>query len=163
MFKDRFIVKFHSVASRAEQWKRRHPMLGLLVFPVLALYKVIVEYILGVELPAAVAPGKGFQLFHGVGLVVHPRSTLGKGITLRQNTTIGTKRLPDGTESAAPILGDHVNVGANSVIIGPVTIGAGVVVGAGAVVVKDVPAGAVVAGNPARQIGVTAPTGEVPP
>src|SRR5690606_896886 len=40
--------------------------------------------------------------------------------------------------------------------VGPgVTVGAGAVVAARAVVARDVPAGAVVAGNPARQVGVS--------
>jgi putative colanic acid biosynthesis acetyltransferase WcaB len=46
-----------------------------------------------------------------------------------------------------------VDVGANAVIIGAIRIGDGAVIGAGAVVVKDVPPGAVVAGNPAQVIG----------
>lgn len=41
-------------------------------------------------------------------------------------------------------------IGANATIICGVEIGQGAVVGAGAVVTKDVPAGAVVYGNPAR-------------
>jgi acetyltransferase-like isoleucine patch superfamily enzyme len=45
-----------------------------------------------------------------------------------------------------------VDVGANAVILGAITIGDGAVIGAGAVVLKDVPARAVVAGNPARVI-----------
>ena len=45
-----------------------------------------------------------------------------------------------------------MDVGANAVIIGAVKIGDRAVIGAGAVVVKDVPPGAVVAGNPARVI-----------
>ena len=47
---------------------------------------------------------------------------------------------------------DGVLVGANAVIIEGVRIGTGAVVGAGAVVLEDVPAGAVVTGNPARII-----------
>ena len=43
-------------------------------------------------------------------------------------------------------------LGANSTILPGVTIGEGALVGAGSVVVHDVPAGAVVAGNPARVI-----------
>ena len=43
-------------------------------------------------------------------------------------------------------------MGANAVIIEGVRIGTGAVVGAGAVVLEDVPAGAVVTGNPARII-----------
>jgi UDP-2-acetamido-3-amino-2,3-dideoxy-glucuronate N-acetyltransferase len=42
------------------------------------------------------------------------------------------------------------SLGSGAVILAGVTIGAGALVGAGAVVTKDVPAGAVVVGNPAR-------------
>jgi acetyltransferase-like isoleucine patch superfamily enzyme len=45
------------------------------------------------------------------------------------------------------------SIGSNATIICGVTIGEGAIVGAGAVVTKDVPAGAVVVGNPAREIG----------
>jgi acetyltransferase-like isoleucine patch superfamily enzyme len=42
------------------------------------------------------------------------------------------------------------SIGSNATIVGGVTIGAGSLVGAGAVVTKNVPAGVVVVGNPAR-------------
>jgi len=42
------------------------------------------------------------------------------------------------------------SIGSSSTILAGVTIGENAIVGAGAVVTKDVPAGAVVAGNPAR-------------
>ena len=55
----------------------------------------------------------------------------------------------------AVVIGDDVWVGAGAALLKGARIGAGVVVGAGAVVDFEVPAGAVVAGNPARIVAWT--------
>jgi acetyltransferase-like isoleucine patch superfamily enzyme len=53
--------------------------------------------------------------------------------------------------AGAPIiLEDGAWIGAGAIILPGVTVGTRAVVGAGSVVVKDVPAGSIVAGNPAR-------------
>jgi acetyltransferase-like isoleucine patch superfamily enzyme len=53
----------------------------------------------------------------------------------------------------APVkISNKVWIGLNSIILKGVTIGEGAVVGAGSVVTKDIPAWAIVAGNPARVI-----------
>ena len=51
-----------------------------------------------------------------------------------------------------PIIKKGAKIGANSTILPGVVIGENALVGAGSVVAKDVPAGAVVVGNPARVI-----------
>ena len=53
----------------------------------------------------------------------------------------------------APIvLGKRVWIGSNSTILQGVTIGDNAVIGAGSVVTKDIPAGCIAAGVPARII-----------
>ena len=49
---------------------------------------------------------------------------------------------------------DNVFIGANAIILGPVSIGPNAIVGAGAVVTKDVPPNTCVGGVPAKSIGV---------
>ena len=48
------------------------------------------------------------------------------------------------------VVGDDVRIGSGAVILPGVTIRERAIIGAGAVVTKDVPAGAIVAGNPAK-------------
>jgi UDP-2-acetamido-3-amino-2,3-dideoxy-glucuronate N-acetyltransferase len=52
---------------------------------------------------------------------------------------------------AKTVIEDGASIGSGAVLL-PVRIGRGAIVGAGAVVTKDVRAGAVVVGNPAREI-----------
>src|SRR5262245_58504320 len=53
---------------------------------------------------------------------------------------------------AGPVIRRGAKIGANATLLPGVIVGENALVGAGAVVVRDVPAGAVVAGNPARVI-----------
>ncbi|MDK7243585.1 DapH/DapD/GlmU-related protein, partial [Neisseria subflava] len=54
------------------------------------------------------------------------------------------------TNGGPIVIGRDVFVGQYAIVLGGVTIGDGSVVGAGSVVTKDVPAGAIVAGVPAK-------------
>ena len=53
------------------------------------------------------------------------------------------------------------SIGSGSTILADVTVGENAIVGAGSVVTKDVPANAIVAGNPARFLRYVEPTAEV--
>jgi maltose O-acetyltransferase len=58
-----------------------------------------------------------------------------------------------GKEKVAGIdIGDRVFIGIDAIILPGVKIGSDVTVGAGAVVSKDLPSGAIYAGNPAQEI-----------
>lgn len=60
--------------------------------------------------------------------------------------------LQGSSEARSVIIGDDVWIGARSVILPGVRIGNGAVIGACSVVTKDIPAYAIVGGNPARII-----------
>lgn len=127
-----------------------NPALKIILFFYLAFYKVFVEWILGIELPYKVKAGHSLRLFHGQALVIHEKTILGDFCTLRQSTTIGNKQLANNKYSNCPVLGDHVDVGANVCIIGDIKIGNNVIIGAGSVVTRDLPSGCIAVGNPAR-------------
>ncbi len=91
--------------------------------------------------------GEGFIIHHGHSTRIGARS-IGLNFEIWQNVTIGHQHPTD----ILPKIGNNVKVGCGAIVIGGITIGDGAIIGAGAVVTKDVPANAVVAGNPAKII-----------
>ena len=75
---------------------------------------------------------------------------------LGPNVVVTNARYPRSRSPKAELRGARIRrgakIGANATLLPGVTVGENALVGAGAVVVDDVPAGAVVAGNPARVI-----------
>ena len=85
-----------------------------------------------------------------MGAVLGGRATVGKHCHIGAGTVLAGVVEP---ASATPVvIEDDVLIGANAVVLEGVRVGKGAVVAAGAVCVEDVPAGAVVAGVPAKVI-----------
>ncbi len=140
-----FLVVFYRLAASARALPKP---LWILCSPILVLYILVVEWILGVELGYRVVAGEGLAIHHGQGLVVNNDVVLGRQCVLRHGVTLGNRH-PGGP---SPVVGNNVEFGANATVLGGVKLGDGCKVGAGAVVLADVPPGCVAVGNPARVI-----------
>jgi putative colanic acid biosynthesis acetyltransferase WcaB len=121
-------------------------LIRILGYPLIKFYHWVYIWLLGIEIPENTKIGSGLQVWHGAGLVINHQAVIGSNVLLRHCVTIGNK----GEGTGVPILGNNVQVGANSVIIGEITIGNNVVIGAGSVVTKSIPNNCVAYGNPAK-------------
>lgn len=90
--------------------------------------------------------GGGLHLPHPAGVVIGAGVELGRFVTLYQHSTVGRNHRDKGY----PRLGKGVTVYPGATVIGSLDIEAGVTIGANTVVSRSLPAGVIVAGNPAR-------------
>lgn len=115
------------------------------------LFEKLILLVFRCVVPVRCEIGQGSELgYGGIAVVIHERAHIGRHVMISPCVTIGGRS----GISGVPIIDDEVFIGAGAKILGDVTIGKGATIGANAVVLQSVPAGAVVAGVPARVIRV---------
>jgi serine acetyltransferase len=144
--KGQLIMLSFRLAHRAKQWDS--PILRPLRSLIGIVYRVNIEWILGVEIPWKTSIGPDFRIFHGMGTVINDAAIIGSDVTIRHSVTIGHTV----AGGACPIVGDGVDIGAGAMLLGEIHIGDRARIGAGAIVVKDVPEGVSVIGPAAVQV-----------
>ena len=120
-------------------WKRAQSKLYWLLFR-------LTETILSISISKSVRIGPGLRIWHFGNIFVHPNVVIGANCTLRQGVTIGNRVVGGGV----PEIGDNVEFGAYSQVLGDIRIGSNCKIGAMSLVLCDVPDGATAVGVPAR-------------
>jgi UDP-2-acetamido-3-amino-2,3-dideoxy-glucuronate N-acetyltransferase len=97
--------------------------------------------------------------------LVYEPALIGEGVFIGPGAILTNDRLPRAVspdlklkqatdwQSLTTEIGTGASVGAGAIIVAGITVGEWALIGAGAVVTRDVPAHALVVGNPARRIG----------
>jgi serine O-acetyltransferase len=139
--------------ARLWWWSTRLHARGVPVLP--RLIKLLNFLVFHAVLPPEARIEPDVRLEHyGLGIVIHPNTTIGQGVKIWHNVTLAAE-----TRIGSPyrlIVEDGVMIGASAQIIArpnePLTLGRGARIGAGAVVTGSVPAGSTVVGVPARPV-----------
>jgi acetyltransferase-like isoleucine patch superfamily enzyme len=114
---------------------------------------------------ARVRVGAGVTIENGVEFVVGGNHLVDRVTTspLQERYDLPGAFTEHPTSKGDIVVGDDVHVGRNAKVMSGVTIGVGAVIRASSVVTRDVPAGATVAGNPARVVDSDTDMGSTDP
>ena len=104
----------------------------------------------GISISPEAKIGKRVFIDHGIGVVVGATAMIEDDVTILHDVTLGVRRAVEGRRH--PYVKKGAFIGANSQLLGTITIGAFSKVGAGAIVLNNVADKTTVVGNPARTV-----------
>ena len=110
----------------------------------------ISRFFTGIEIHPGARIGRRFFIDHGMGVVIGETTEIGDDVLLYQGVTLGGTGNETGKRH--PTLGNHVVVGTGAKVLGSIKIGDHVRIGAGSVVVHPVPDYSTVVGVPGHVV-----------
>ena len=124
-------------------WKRKRRIIARMLSNWL-------RFLTGIEIHPGATIGRRFVIDHGVGVVIGETAIIGDDVLIYHGVTLGGKQFTRGKRH--PSVGNNVMIGAESILLGDITIGDNVQIGAGSVVVKDIESNTVVVGGKLRKL-----------
>ena len=129
-------------------WRRQVPVVPRLI-------SHASRFFTGIEIHPGATLGRRLFIDHGMGVVIGETSVVGDDVLMYQGVTLGGTGKERGKRH--PTVGNNVVIGVGAQVLGAITIGDHVRIGAGSVVIKDVPAYSTAVGVPGRIVIVYDP------
>jgi serine acetyltransferase len=142
--KSKYVVLSYRMANSISQ---KNKLVRILLCPVIIQYQLLVNIFWGVEIPYKITIGCGMKISHAKCITIHPSSQIGKNVHLRHGVTLGNKETGF---KEAPIIGDNVEFGCFSTLLGNISVGNNSVIGAHTLLLKTVPNNSIVTGVPGK-------------
>lgn len=132
-------------------WHRvAHRLYGRRLFFLARVVNHFARWATAIDIHPGAKIGRNFFIDHGF-VVIGETAQIGDDVTIYQCVTLGGTSPDNGIAGKRhPTLMDGAIVGSGAQVLGPITVGPRARIGANAVVTRDVPAGAVMVGIPAR-------------
>lgn len=108
------------------------------------------RFLTGIEIHPGAKIGRRLFIDHGSGVVIGETTEIGNDVLIYQGVTLGGTGKEKGKRH--PTLGDDVVVGTGAKVLGNISIGDHVKIGAGSVVIRPVPNHSTVVGIPGRVV-----------
>jgi serine O-acetyltransferase len=134
-------VLFHRLAHRLYRGRW---------FTLARIVSQLARTLTGVEIHPGARIGRRFFIDHGMGVVIGETTEIGDDVLIYQGVTLGGTGKEAGKRH--PTLGNGVVVGTGAKVLGNIRIGDHVKIGAGSVVVRSVPDHSTVVGVPGRVV-----------
>ncbi len=135
-FKGLFLYRIYH-----ELFLRHHKFLAMLLY-------YISKRRYGMDIHPAATIEEGVLIDHGFGVVMGSTAFVGAGSVIYHGVTLGARRIETGKRH--PTIGRDVFIGNHASVLGDIKIGDHVRIGAHSVVLEDVPDWCTAVGNPAR-------------
>lgn len=132
-------ILLHRVAHRLYCWK-------VPFFP--RAISQFGRFLTGIEIHPAARIGRRLFIDHGAGVVIGETTVIGDDVLIYQGVTLGGTGKEKGKRH--PTIGNDVVVGTGAKVLGNILIGNHVKIGAGSVVIRAVPDHSTVVGIPGR-------------